>query len=94
MPAFNVARLRVRPGREADFQIGFQNAPLNWPGLLSASLIQTGESTFCLIGEWTEASAIADAHDTMMATVDTFRHTLEPGRIRDHVFGPVVLALK
>ena len=40
----------------------------DWPGFLSANLIQTGDRTFCIIGEWSDMDAIAAARPSMLAT--------------------------
>ena len=53
---------------------------------------------FCIIAEWTDMDAFANARPHMIATLDTFRGTLEDlGAglgVTDPVAGPVVLALK
>ena len=57
-----------------------------------ANLIQTGEQTYCIIGEWDGMDAMAAARPSMIATLDTFREMLDGDT--DPVSGPVVLALK
>lgn len=61
-------------------------------------MIGTGDRTFCPIGEWTDQEALAAARDPMIATLNTFRDTLEDrggGRgVTDAVSEPVVLDLK
>ena len=61
-------------------------------------MIKTGERTYCIIAEWTDMDALAAARPNMIATLDSFRDTLEDlgGRlgVTDPVAGPVVLALK
>jgi hypothetical protein len=51
--------------------------PGPWPGLSRANIVKTGEHTFCIIAEWTDMDAIANARDRMIATLDAFRDTLE-----------------
>ena len=62
------------------------------------NIIKTGDRTYCIIAEWTDMDALASARPKMIATLDTFRHTLEDlGSglgVTDPVSGPVVLALK
>ena len=69
-----------------------------WPGLKHANIIKTGERTFCIIAEWTDMESLANARPNMIATLDTFRDTLEDLGgglgVTDPVSGPVVLALK
>jgi hypothetical protein len=61
-------------------------------------MIKTGDRTFCIIAEWTDMDALANARPNMIATLDSFRDTLEDLGgglgVTDPVSGPVVLALK
>ena len=57
-----------------------------------ANLIDTGEQSYCIIGEWDDMDSLAAARPHMLATLDTFRDTLEGDT--DPVSGPVVLELK
>jgi hypothetical protein len=67
-------------------------------GLLHANIIKTGERTYCIIAEWVDMDSLANARPNMIATLDTFRDTLEDLGgglgVTDPVSGPVVLALK
>jgi hypothetical protein len=96
MTAFNAVRFRVKPGREQEFLDAHR--PVDWPGLRSANIIETGDGGYCIIAEWEDAQALADARPDMIATLDRFRDTLEDlgdGRgVTDAVSGPVVLAVK
>jgi quinol monooxygenase YgiN len=77
MAAFNVVRFRIKPGREQDFLDAHRNARLDAKGFRGASLVKTGEQTYCFIGEWDEMSAIAGGRPQMIAILDKFRDTLE-----------------
>ena len=55
-------------------------------------MIQTGEQTYCIIGEWDSMDALAAARPAMIATLDTFRDMIDGDT--DPVSGPVVLELK
>jgi hypothetical protein len=61
-------------------------------------MIKTGERAFCIVAEWTDMEALAKGRPNMIATLDSFRDTLEdPGGglgVTDPVSGPVVLELK
>ena len=92
MTAFNAVRFHVKPGREDDFIAAHKAADRSWPGMRRATLIQTGERAYCIIGEWDDMEAMAHAREAMIATLDTFRDTLEG--TTDPVSGPVVLELK
>ena len=98
MTAFNTVRFRVKPGREREFLDAHKNVKSDWPGLQHVNMIKTGERTFCIIAEWTDMDALAAARPSMVATLDSFRDTLEDLGgglgVTDPVSGPVVLALK
>jgi hypothetical protein len=96
--AFSVVRFRVKPGREQEFLDAHRKIEGNWPGLKQANIIKTGDGTYCLIAEWDAMESIVSARPDMIATLDTFRDTLETLDgglgVTDPVSGPVVLALK
>ena len=54
--------------------------------------------TYCIIAEWVDMDSLANARPNLIATLDTFRDTLEDLGgglgLTDPVSGPVVLALK
>jgi hypothetical protein len=98
MTAFNAVRFRVKAGREQEFLDAHRKAKADWPGLLNANMIKTGEHNFCIIAEWSDMDALIQARPAMIATLDGFRDTLEDLGgglgVTDPVSGPVVLALK
>jgi hypothetical protein len=98
MTAFNAVRFRVKPGREREFLDAHKKVAANWPGLQHVNMIKTGERTYCIIAEWSDMDALATARPQMVATLDSFRDTLEDLGgglgVTDPVAGPVVLALK
>ena len=98
MVAFNAVRFRVKPGHDQDFLNAHSNIQNDWPGLKHANIIKTGDQSYCIIGEWTDAAALAQALPNMIATLNSFRHTLEELGgglgVTDAVSGPVVMALK
>ena len=98
MTAFNVVRFRVKPGRDQDFLDAHKRVQTSWPGLAHVNMIKTGDRSYCIIGEWADMDALAKARPEMIATLDSFRDTLEDlGSgigVTDPVSGPVVLALK
>lgn len=97
MTAFNVVRFRIKPGREEEF-INAHRIRADWPGLKHVNLIRTGERSYCIIMEWADMDALAKGRPQMIATLDSFRDTLEDLGgglgITDPVSGPVVLAVK
>ena len=98
MTAFNAVRFKVKPGREQDFLDAHKDVGAQWPGLRHVNMIKTGERSYCIIAEWNDMDALAGARPNMIATLNSFRDTLEDlgeGRgVTDAVGGPVVLALK
>jgi quinol monooxygenase YgiN len=98
MTAYNAVRFRVKPGRDREFLDAHKKAHRDWPGLQHANIIKTGEHTYCIIGEWSDMEALTKARPHMIATLDTFRETLEDlGSglgVTDPVSGEVVLPLK
>ena len=98
MTAFNTVRFKVKAGREQEFLDAHTSVVANWPGLLHANIIKTGERTYCIIAEWSDMQALGNARAQMIATLDSFRDTLEDlGNglgLTDPVAGPVVLQLK
>jgi quinol monooxygenase YgiN len=98
MPAFNIVRFRVKPGQDTQFLDAHRDGKANWPGLLRGTMIKTGDRTYCLVGEWADTEAIGQARNNMIATLNSFRETLEDlGSglgVTDAVAGPMVLDLK
>jgi hypothetical protein len=70
----------------------------DWLGVMRVNMIKTGERTYCVVVEWTDMDALATARPKMLATLNTFRDTLDDlGSglgVTDAISGPVVLALK
>jgi quinol monooxygenase YgiN len=98
MSAFNVVRFRVKPGRDQDFLDAHKKVEAVWPGMVHANIIKTGDRSYCIIGEWEDMDACINARPNMIATLDSFRDTLEDLGgglgVTDPAAGPVVLALK
>lgn len=98
MAAFNVVRFKVKPGREQAFLDAHKGVAAHWAGLRAANIIQTGERAYAIIGEWTDTDAMIAARPAMIATLDTFRDTLEDLGgglgLTDPMSGSVVMALK
>ncbi len=77
MTTFNVVKFRVKEGRDEDFLAAHRNGKAKWPGLIAGQIIKTGERAYCLIGEWADAEAIKAARPQMIATLNSFRDTLD-----------------
>ena len=98
MHAFNVVRFRVKPGAEQKFIEEHETADRDFPGLVRAALIKTGERSYCFVGEWDDFHSIEAARPSMIGILERFRDTLEDlgeGRgLTDPVSGEVVVDLK
>jgi hypothetical protein len=98
MTAFNVVRFKVKPGRDHEFLDAHRGVNANWPGLKKVNMIKTGERSYCIIAEWSDMDALAAARPNMIATLNSFRDTLEDLGgdlgVTDPVSGSVVLELK
>lgn len=98
MTAYNVVRFRTKPGMEQAFIDAHDKASLSAKGFRKASIIKTGDRTFCFVGEWDDMDSIAGARPGMIAILDTFRHTLDDLGgglgLTDPVSGPVVSDIK
>ena len=79
--------------RDQEFLDAHKNVQANWPGLLHANMIMTGECTYCIIAECSDMDALANARPQMIGTLDSFRDTLENLGgglgVTDPVAGPV-----
>jgi hypothetical protein len=77
MTAYNVVRMRVKPGREQDFMTAVKSLNRNFKGLRKASMIKTGEGSYCFIGEWNSMQDNVDARPEMIKDLDRWRDLLE-----------------
>jgi hypothetical protein len=98
MVAFNVVRFKVKAGMEDAFLDAHRGIGENWAGLRHANIIMTGEGRYCIIAEWESMEALAGSRSQMIATLDSFRATLEDLGgglgVTDPVAGAVVLSVK
>ncbi|TPE50523.1 putative quinol monooxygenase [Amaricoccus solimangrovi] len=78
MTAYNVVRMRVKPGRVDDYLAAHEEIGIaSFPGLRSVAIARTGERDFCFIGQWDDMEALAAARPAMIATLDRVRDFLE-----------------
>jgi hypothetical protein len=78
MTAYNVVRMRVKPGRENEFLEKNGNLDRqSMKGFRKVAIVKTGERSYCVIGEWDKFDDIVAARPAMIGLLDTFRDTLE-----------------
>jgi hypothetical protein len=77
MTAFNLVRFKVRPGNEQKFVDAHRKLRPAFKGYLGGSLVDTGDRTFCFVGEWRTFQNIVNARPQMIALLDGFRGMLE-----------------
>jgi hypothetical protein len=98
MTAFNAVRFRVKPGREQSFLDAHKNILTEWPGVRRVNIIKAGDGKYCIICEWADTDAMAKVRPNMIATLNSFRDTLEDLGgglgVTDPISGSVVLELK
>jgi len=102
-PAFcSVSRGQRRLGekeyRAPSVTPGVALRPRTQAGWKRVDLIQTGDRSYCVIGEWEDMAAMAAARPNMIATLNSFRDTLEDLGgglgVTDAVSGPVVIEIR
>ncbi|MES2965013.1 MAG: antibiotic biosynthesis monooxygenase [Bdellovibrionota bacterium] len=98
MSAFNVVRFRVKPGKEEAFLEAHRSADWKFKGSRKASVIKTGERSYCVIGEWDNQAAIVEARPMLIGMLNSFRDTLEDlgggMGVTDPISGETVLELR
>ena len=98
MGAFNVVRFKVKAGMEDAFLAAHRDIGRNWPGMIHANIIKASEGRYCIIGEWESLDAMAACRPQMIATLDSFRDTLEDLGgglgVTDAIAGTVVFSAK
>lgn len=77
MVAFNIVRFRVKPGFEDEFVARHRGIGELMPGLRQMALVKTGDSSYCLVGEWQSMDSIVAARSRMIGILDGMRHMLE-----------------
>lgn len=95
MTAYNVVRFRTKPGQEEAFLEAHRNADFKVEGFRKGGIIQTGDHSFCFVGEWEDMDALAAARPTMIGMLNTFREHLqdlgEGMGLTDPASGPLVV---
>lgn len=77
MTAYNVVRMRVKPGFDEKFIAAHRAIKEKFPGARKVSVVKTGDRNYCIVGEWSGMTALAKARPNMIGLLDTFRDMLE-----------------
>ncbi len=77
MVVFNVVRFKVKSEMERAFLDAHRQIADSRSGLRHANILQTGEGRYCIIAEWENMEALVVSRAQMIATLDSFRDTLE-----------------
>ena len=79
MTAFNVVRMRVKPGHEEEYVDMHRRidpeklARMREAGLRRVSLVKTGERSYCFVGEWDSFDSIVQSRSEMIGELDKMR---------------------
>lgn len=97
MTFYNVVRFRTKPDQQEAFLNHHRALKSNFAGMQKGTMVQTGDSTFCLVGEWSSRDDLVAARDKMIEVLNGMRHLLEDlGNgmgVTDAVSGEAVLDL-
>jgi hypothetical protein len=78
MSAFNIVRMRVKPGFEEEYLSFHRERDISeLKGLRALRVVRTGDRDFCFLGEWSDMDALTSARPQMIAILDRFRDKLE-----------------
>ena len=99
MTAYNIVRMRVKPGREKDYlELNKKLDRKSFKGFRKVSVVKTGDRSYCVVGEWDSMDLIVAARPGMIAMLDTFRDMLEDLGgglgVTDPVSGEAVVEIK
>ena len=83
MTAYNIVRMRVKPGREQEFLELHKTLDKNVAdqmkrnGWRRGAVVKTGERSYCFLGEWDSMEAIVKSRPLMIGQLDEMRDILE-----------------
>jgi len=83
MVAFNIVRMRVKPGHDEEYiELHRRIDPaklerMRKAGLRRFSLVKTDEHSYCFIGEWDSFDSIVQSRQEMIGELDKMRNILE-----------------
>jgi hypothetical protein len=83
MAAYNIVRMRVKPGREQEFlelhkttnkEIADQMKKNGWR---RGAVVKTGDRSYCFLAEWESMDSIVKSRSLMIGQLDKMRGMLE-----------------
>lgn len=83
MTAYNIVRMRVKPGYDDQFIAHHDvlmksvSGELKAAGMRRFTLVKTGERSYCVLGEWEGFASIVKARPAMISSLDGLRAMLE-----------------
>lgn len=83
MTAFNIVRMRVKPGHEQEYLDMHRRIDpaklerMRQAGLRHFSLVNTGDRSYCFVGEWDNFDGIVRSRTEMIGELDKMRDILE-----------------
>ncbi len=78
MTAMNIVRMKVKAGQEGAFLAAHEARRRDdFEGMKSFRIVKTGDRDYLVVGEWESMDALSAARPKMIATLDSFRETLE-----------------
>ena len=83
MTAYNIVRMRVKPGQESQFVahhdalMAEAGAEMKAAGMRRFTLVKTGERAYTVLGEWDSFDSIVKARPAMIRSLDGLRAMLE-----------------
>lgn len=83
MTAYNIVRMRVKPGHEQEFLEHTKAMDKNMAermkdnGWRRGAVIKTGERSYCFLGEWESMDSIVKSRSVMIKDLDGMRAILE-----------------
>lgn len=80
MTAYNVVRMKVKPGREADFiesHRALGTTVARPESMRKFTIVKTGERAYVVIGEWDSFDSLVQARPMMIGQLDRMRDMLE-----------------
>lgn len=77
MTAYNIVRLRVKQGRQAEFEAVTREFVPPKTGFRRGSAVKVAPTGYCFVGEWDSYDALADSRTALIAMLDRQRPLLE-----------------